>query len=77
MAKVNFNMRLCSREFRKGFECALGFFDGVPQGKEHISFCYKGITMIGIDFSDGGDEDNVTYIIRRGKIVPSATGVER
>lgn len=77
MAKVNFNLRLCSPEFRKGFLCALKFFDGVPQGAEPIRFAFEGTTHVGIDYDDGAENDNVTYIIRRGKIVADATGVER
>lgn len=79
MAKVNFNLEKCSPEFRDGFLAALNFFDGCPQGKKCIShdFTTKDKDVTGITLDDGGDNDNVTYKIRRKKIVFDSTGVER
>ncbi|OPZ65951.1 MAG: hypothetical protein BWY85_00118 [Firmicutes bacterium ADurb.Bin506] len=79
MAKVNFDLTNASPEFRKGFIAALAFFDGVPQGEASIShdFTDKSKAHTGITFDDGGDNDNVTYKVKRGKLVADSIGVER
>ena len=75
MAKVNFEMKNASKEFRDGFVAALDFLDGVESIS--LDFAINKGKDVGITFDDGGDNDNRTYRLRKGKLEFESTGVER
>jgi hypothetical protein len=77
MALINFDLTNASQEFRKGFKAAIDFFDGVPQGKNTISYDFSTENHVGITIDDGGNNDNRTYKIMRGKLKFDSFGVER
>lgn len=78
MAKINFDLTRASPDYRKGCKAAMDFLDGVPQ-QDGASFSvdYVRADSIGISFDDGGDNDNRTYEIIRGKVKYDSLGVER
>lgn len=77
MALINFDLTNASPEFRKGFLAALDFLDGMPQGDKTISWDFTTANHTGITIDDGGDNDNRTYKIKRGKVKFDSFGVER
>ena len=75
MAKINFELVNADKGFREGFFAALDFLDGVDSIS--LDFADKGNKTIGVTFDNGGDNDNATYRLVRGKLKFYATGVER